>query len=211
MKIGGVIVAGGKATRMGGKEKLLLQLGGKSVLEIILPRVRPQVDSIAIDVRNSSRHEYASWLTQDVAILSDPFVGKVGPLGGIVGGLQWLTTLSQEFEWLATFPGDTPFLPRDLIPHLKSFLRPGSSRPVVARDQEGVQSLCALWPIGCLRDLRQGVQHGYLRSVRGTLDEFDALQCPFPFDRSFININTERDLAEAEGHIEEPPQMLSSK
>ena len=195
---------------MGGKEKLLLQLGGKSVLEVILCRVRPQVDAIAIDVPILSHHKYAPWQAQEVAILSDPFMGKVGPLGGVVGGLQWLTTQYKEFEWLATFPGDTPFLPHDLVSHLKSFLLPGSSRPVVAFGQERVQSLCALWPVTCLRDLSQGVQQGRLRSVRRALDEFGAIQCPFLSDRSFININTERDLAEAQSQIEEQPQMFST-
>ena len=210
MKIGGVIVSGGQAIRMGGKEKLLLQLGGKSLLEIILHRVHPQIDAIAIDVPILSYHKYAPWQAQEVAILSNPFLGKAGPLGGVIAGLQWLTAQKNEFEWLATFPGDTPFLPHDLIANLKSFLSPGSSRPVVAIGQEKVQSLCALWPVTCLRDLSQGVQQGRLRSVRQALDEFGAIQCPFQSDHSFININTERDLVEAQGLIEKYPQMLGA-
>jgi molybdenum cofactor guanylyltransferase len=210
MKIGGVIVAGGTATRMGRREKLLLQLGGRPLLDLILCRVCPQVDAIAIDVRYSSRHLYDAWRPREIAVISDPFSGQAGPLGGVVAGLLWLAGLGDEFEWLATFPGDTPFLPHDLVRELGSFLVRGSARPVVAIDQERVQSLCALWPATCLRDLGQGVRKGHLRSVRRALDEFDAIRCPVRSVHSFINVNTERDLADAGRLIEELPQMFNA-
>lgn len=202
-KIGGIIVAGGGAIRMNGIEKPLQLLAGRPILERIVERVRPQVDALAIDVRASSRALYDSWQTQNVAILSDAFDGRAGPLGGVIGGLEWLNSLGGEFEWLATFPGDTPFLSRDLVGKLRALATVEKPVPVVAGDGEQVQNLCALWPIVCLRELRKGVQDGRLRSVRRALDEFNAIQCPVSSQHVFTNINTERDLVDAERLIEQ--------
>ena len=198
-KIGGLIVAGGMGTRMGGREKPLLHLGDVPIVELILRRVRPQVDAIAIDVRPSSRNRYERWRVQGIPILSDPYCGAIGPLGGIAAGLTWLPTIGDAFEWLATVPGDAPFLPRDLVARLKSLALPGNARPVVAVDRERIQNLCALWPARCLPRLNQGIQTGRWRSVGRALEDFDAIHCPIDAgDHSFTNINTEGDLAQAE-------------
>ena len=202
-KIGGVIVAGGGATRMNGIEKPLRMLAGRPILERIVERVRPQVDELAIDVRASSRALYDSWPTQNVAILSDAFDGRAGPLAGVVGGLEWLNSLGGDFEWLATFPGDTPFLPHDLVRRLRALATVERPVPVVASDGEQVQNLCALWPVVCLSELRRGVQDGRVRSVRRALDELGAIQCPVSSQHVFTNINTERDLVDAERLIEQ--------
>lgn len=195
---------------MGGEEKLLLQLGGKSVLDLILDRVRPQVDNIAINVRNSSRGQYEGRLARGTPLISDPFAGVCGPLGGVVAGLSWLSDLGAEYDWLATFPGDTPFLPRDLVSRLKSFRQPESPRPVVAFGSERVQSLCALWPKILLQDLCRGIWMGRSRSVRNALEEFSTIRVPLGSAHSFINLNTKRDLADAERLIKKQPQMLSA-
>lgn len=183
---------------MGGTEKLLLRLGEASILETILRRVRHQVDRLAINVRPASRTQYEGCIEQHVAIISDPFRGTCGPLGGVVAGLRWLAGLGEDYQWLASFPGDAPFLPPDLVPLLSSVVSQGTSRPVVATDRERIQSLCALWPAACLHALSRGVRDGRLRSVRNALDEFGAIQYPVCTEHAFMNINTPRDLADAE-------------
>jgi len=197
-KCGGVIIAGGRATRMGGVEKPFLKLNGRTIIDKLLECVRPQVDALAIDVREPSRDRYHALQATGVRILSDPFRGEVGPLGGIIGGLRWLETLDGDFAWLATFPGDTPFLPRDLVDRLLASAREGKSKPVVAVDADGVQSLCALWPRCCLTDLTKCVTEAGLRSVRTALQLFDTISCEFHAQHAFTNINTEHDLADAE-------------
>lgn len=195
---------------MGGTEKLFLQVGGTSVLDLILARVGPQVDEIAINVRDASRALYEGRLARNIALISDPFAGACGPLGGVLAGLTWLSGLGQEFDWLATFPGDTPFLPRDLVSVLKSLRQPASPRPVVAFSSQRVQSLCALWPKILWRDLNQGIRQGHLRSVKAALDEFSAIRAPCGSAHSFINLNTKSDLVDAEYLAQKQLQMLST-
>ena len=198
MKIAGVIIAGGGGTRMGGREKLLIRIGRETLLEAILQRVVPQVDVIALNIRSSSAGQYGAALVQDIPILADPFDGAVGPLGGVIAGLSWATTLGEEFEWLASFPGDTPFLPVDLVATLFAAVASDPSRPAVAMDAEGIQSLCAMWPLNCLPKLHAGVAAGRFRSVHRTLESFDGIQCPFENRLAFFNINNPEDVRRAE-------------
>jgi len=198
IKCGGVIIAGGRAARMGGAEKPFLKLSGRPIIERLVERVRPQVDALAIDVREASRDRYQAWRAIGISILSDPFRGEAGPLGGIIGGLRWLETLGSDFEWLATFPGDTPLLPRDLVTRMRASAREGAPKPVVAVDGGEVQSLCALWPRSCLTGLTGHVMEKGVRSVRAALQLFDTISCEFLSQHAFTNINTEGDLADAE-------------
>jgi molybdopterin-guanine dinucleotide biosynthesis protein A len=207
MKIAGAIIAGGTASRMGGCDKLQLLLGSKTVLEELLAIVRPQVDALALDVGRDRERSYQALKSQGICLLSDPFDRTAGPLGGVVAGLAWLQTLPTDYEYLATFPGDCPFLPDDLVSRLATRLlgREGS-RPVVAFDGERVHGLCALWPRQMLLNLRHGVEIGTLRSVSRTLDAFGAVRCVIRND--FLNINTTQDLETARHRIREPARPI---
>lgn len=199
MKIAGAIVAGGSASRMGGAEKPLLPLGGTPLFDALLPRLRRQVDAIALNVRPQARARYRAWEDQGIPMLTDPYHGAVGPLGGVVAGLTWLATLGREYAWLATFPGDAPFLPDDLVERLTGAIPSGETpQPVVAFDGARIQSLCALWPRNCLGRLRQGIATENFRSVQRALDALGCIACFIDDRASFLNINTPDDLAEAE-------------
>ncbi len=202
MKTAGIIVAGGEGSRLGGRAKPLLCLGGSVLIERLIRCIRPQVDSLALNLRRGSEDRYAPWTQQGVSVVFDPDGERIGPLGGVLAGLRWLATLDEEFDRLATFPGDAPFLAPDLVPTLLSAARgSGFSRPTVAFDGEHVQSLCALWPRNSLARLERGIADGRYRSVRHTLEDFGALRCPVEDAGSFFNINTWDDLAAAEQQV----------
>jgi molybdopterin-guanine dinucleotide biosynthesis protein A len=119
-------------------------------------------------------------------ILPDLFAEQLGPLCGVVTGLSWC-----EADWLATFPCDTPFLPRDLVAQLA---RAAGPRPVVAK---GAQ-VCGLWPRSCLAQLRRGLESGALRSVIGAVEALGGATCEIAAPaHAFFNVNTKDDLAEA--------------
>jgi molybdopterin-guanine dinucleotide biosynthesis protein A len=105
--IAGLILAGGRATRMGGVDKPLLKLGERTLLDIVLERLRPQVAALAISA-NGDPGRYARF---GLPVLADEFLGR-GPLGGVLSGLGWAAGIGAEV--LLTVPGDTPFVPVDL-------------------------------------------------------------------------------------------------
>ena len=184
MTIAGIVLAGGASARMGA-HKPFLPFGGATLIEAVIARAGPQVDTLAIDVAPEMAETYRSRL-KDI-ILPDLFDETLGPLCGIVTGLMWAET-----EWLATFPCDSPFLPDDLVAQLAAHAETG---PVVAR---GAQ-VCGLWPKSCLARLKQGVEAGTLRSVLGAVEALGGRSVAIAADgNAFFNVNTPDELTLAE-------------
>jgi len=190
MSIAGLIVAGGQGRRIGGG-KPLLPFRGAMLLDAVIARARPQVDSLALNIPETDSALYQRFA---LPLLIDAVPGFRGPLSGVVAGLM---ALPPGTDWLASFPCDTPFLPRDLVARLAAS-RAGE-RPVFSQAGEEIHALCALWPRAALGKLRAGVEAGTLASVRRALAALEAIPVPMPAgDPGFFNINTREDLAEAE-------------
>lgn len=191
MKVDGVVVAGGGASRMGGLEKPLMLLGGQPLIDHVAGIVRPQVASLALNAKPAAGPLYRDTSLRDLPLLADSFGGEAGPLGGVLAGLEWAA--ANGTPWLATCPADTPFLPRDLVARLSAVAAEGV--PAVAVAGGHVQALCALWPAGAHARLAEGIAAGRYRSLWWTLEEFGAAHCHFEDEAAFFNVNTEEDLA----------------
>lgn len=182
---------------MGAPEKPLAPFRGATLLDAVVNVAQPQVSALAINIRADAEDAYADWRARGIACLHDPFSGNAGPLGGVVAGLEWAAEAGSA-QWLATFPADAPFLPRDLVARLAAVREPHAARPVVATSAAGIEGLCALWPLDCLPRLREGVEDGSFRSVWQTLAAFGAIHRSIDDPQAFFNVNTPADLAEAE-------------
>lgn len=193
-RVAGVIVAGGKGRRLGG-HKPLQTFGDGLLLDAVIARVRPQLAALALNVPPEEADLYRVRYGSALPRLFDPFDAKYGPLGGVLAGLEWAEA-GPAFDWLATFPCDTPFLPDDLVSQLLAASRPGA--PVMARVGEHTHGLCALWPAGSSPQLRGGIASGALRSMRSALEALAGNWCDIACDEdAFLNINTPEDLARA--------------
>lgn len=191
-RVAGIIVAGGEGTRLGG-QKPLQAFGQGVLLDAVIARVRAQVDALALNIPPAQAGLYRARYA--LPLLFDPFDSQCGPLGGIVAGLEWLEA-SQAFDWLASFPCDTPFLPNDLVSQLLADSRPGA--PAMAMVGECTHGLCALWPAGAGMRLRAGIANGALRSMTSALEALHGGYCEIACeDNAFMNINTPEDLAQA--------------
>ncbi len=189
MRISGAIIAGGKATRLGGS-KPLVPFAGATLLDAVIGRVRSQVDHLALNLPADT-----TAFPNDLPVLVDTTPGVVGPLAGIVAALEWAR--SAGVQWLASFPGDTPFLPHDLVAQLQ--IAAQSDVPVFAHDGTRAHYLCALWPGACLESLRAGVTSQAWRSLYRVHEELGAASCVVKAPpNAFFNVNTPEDLAEAE-------------
>ncbi len=182
MRIWGAILAGGASTRMGAHKPLLPFRRGK-LIDAVIVRAAPQVERLAIDVPADMAEHYPY-----TDVLPDLHAEKLGPLCGVVTALAWC-----EAEWLATFPCDTPFLPRDLVAQLAAKAR---DTPVVAAHEGRVHPICALWPKTALAGLRDEIAR--FRTMRTTLQAFGAVECEIAAaTHAFFNVNTPDDLDEA--------------
>ena len=189
----GVILAGGLARRMGGGDKPLRDLGGRPILAHVIARFGPQVEPLLLNANGDP----ARFSPFGLPVVADPLADHPGPLAGILAGLE--AAAAMGVEWVASVPGDGPFLPRDLVVRLQA-----------ARQAAGVQLACAesggfthppigIWPTALAADLRAALLAGERKIDRWTA-RHGCVAVPWPaepFD-PFFNANTADELAEAE-------------
>jgi molybdopterin-guanine dinucleotide biosynthesis protein A len=194
----GVILAGGQARRMGGGDKGRLMLGDQSLLSRVVYRLEPQVQKLALNA-NGDAQRFADF---DLPVLTDSIDGFVGPLAGVLAGLDWAA--DQGADTIVTAAADTPFFPCDLAVVLMQQAA-GMTHPLVlaaTADPERARNrhpTFGLWPVALRGDLRAALESG-LRKVVLWTDQHGARDALFPntpFD-PFFNVNTPEDLARAE-------------
>ncbi len=193
--IAGVILAGGKATRMGGGDKGLRGLGGTRLIDHVLTRLAPQCDRLAINA-NGAPERFAEFA---LPVLPDSMPDHPGPLAGVLAGLDWAA--AEGIDTIVTAAADTPFFPRDLVVRLRAAAGPEGLALAGSRDAEGKlwrHPTFGLWPVALRGDLRAALEGGLRKIVLWTdahqagLAEFPA----HPFD-PFFNVNRPEDLTEA--------------
>ena len=193
----GVILAGGLATRMGGGDKGLLPLGGRTLLGHVIDRLEPQVAGLALNA-NGDPARFARF---GLPVLPDSIEGYAGPLAGVLAGLDWAA--DQGAETIVTAAADTPFFPGDLVPQLL-LAAEGMEHPLALAatpDPERGMSwhpTFGLWPVALRDDLRAALRGG-LRKVVLWTEAHGAGQAVFPVGGidPFFNVNTPEDLERA--------------
>jgi molybdopterin-guanine dinucleotide biosynthesis protein A len=141
-EISGVVLAGGRATRLGGGDKPLRPLGGRPMLARILERLKPQVGNIAL----SANGDPARFAGYGLPVLADEEpAGQAGPLAGILSGMVWAKT--QGSRQMLTVAGDTPFFPLDLAARLAEARAGHADHIAVALSGGRRHPVFALWPV----------------------------------------------------------------
>lgn len=190
--ITGVILAGGQSRRMGGGDKCLLRLGDRSLLDLVVGRLRPQVDGIVLSV-NGDPGRFAM---VGLPAAPDPVPGYAGPLAGILGGLVWSREHATGAEWLLSVAADTPFFPEDLAACLVARAKEEGAQIAVAASGRRLHPVFGLWHHSLERDLREALLRRGVRRMHDWLQEHRWTQVEFaqqgPVD-PFFNINTPQD------------------
>jgi len=196
----GVILAGGRASRMGGGDKSLRPLAGRRVIDHVLERLRPQVERMALNV-NGDPERFAAF---DLPVIADSLAEFPGPLAGVLAGMDWAADAGAEH--ILTVAADTPFFPSDLLARL-SIAREAAGVPIALAATPGPDKIYrhptfGLWPVALREDLRRALKGG-LRKVVLWCDHHGCAEALFavdPFD-PFFNINRPEDLAQAEAMV----------
>ena len=192
----GLVLAGGLARRMGGGDKARIKIGGASILQRVLACLRPQCSGIIINANGDP----ARFADTGLPVVADSVPDFAGPLAGILAGLDWAAQNAPAVEWLASVPGDCPFLPKDLVARLHD-ARATSNVPLAcARSGEWRHPVVGLWPVKLREDLRHALVGEDLHKIELwtarhgiAIAEWAAV----PFD-PFFNVNTPKDVAQAE-------------
>ena len=188
MKVVAVIVAGGRSARMG-CEKTFEPVGGLSMLDRIISRLRPQVTKIAINANgNMERFQYTG-----LQVFADVRRGAATPLAGLHAALS--LAQAEAFDAVITAPSDTPFLPADLVSRL------AHAGPPAAIAASGGQAhyLTGLWSTALLPKVEKALDEPRPPRLQDLADRCGAVAVAWPvepFD-PFFNVNTPQELAEA--------------
>lgn len=198
-RVAGVILAGGRSSRMGGTDKALLPLAGETLLARAIARLAPQVSHIVISA-NGELNRFAQYA---LPVVADRAPDYPGPLAGILAGLEWVAANRPDIRRVVSVPTDTPFFPVDLVDR---FLAEPPRIPTlfVARSQSGVHPVVGMWTVEIAPELAKALAEGK-RKVGDWTRQQKAVEVVFPaaviggreVDPLF-NINRPEDLAEAE-------------
>ena len=191
----GLVLAGGRATRMGGGDKTLLKLGDTTILERVLTRIGPHCKAMVLNA-NGDPSRFAAF---GLPVVADEVPDFAGPLAGILAGLEWAAHEHPEIEWMASAPGDCPFLPPDLIPRLHEARNAEGKILACARSGEWRHPVVALWPVALRVDLRRALFDEDLHKIELFTGRYGVAVAEWP-DRPidpFMNVNKPEDLAAA--------------
>ena len=187
----GIILAGGQATRMGGGDKGLLDMGGQTLLARVIARLGPQAAGIALNANGDAARFEAFGLP----VLPDSVAGFPGPLAGVLAGLDWAA--QQGADAIVTVAADTPFFPLDLVDRLQATADGMDNPLVLAATPDGRQPTFGLWPVALRDDLRAALADGLRKIVMWT-DGHGGRQAMFDDPgEPFFNVNTPDDLVYA--------------
>jgi molybdopterin-guanine dinucleotide biosynthesis protein A len=189
-----VILAGGRAIRMGGEDKGLILLRNRPMIEWVLDRLSPQVSKIVISA-NRNKAQYA---TYGHPILSDSVGDFLGPLAGIAAGLAQADT-----PWLVSVPCDSPLIPLDLVGRLYDRVVQGGVRAGAAHDGQRLQPVFTLLHRDLYCNLVSYLQGGE-RKIDRWLEENAFLSVDFSdCQEMFSNINSPVDLKAATTRLQQ--------
>ncbi len=193
-----VLLAGGLARRMGGGDKPLKILAGRSLFDRVAARVRPQVHAMALNA-NGDPARFAGWTGP---IVPDTVGGNPGPLAGVLAGMRWARHVYPALPDLLSVPTDTPFLPPDLVSRLRA-ARLAADVPIACAVSGGrAHPVIALWPVA-LADALEAALHGGARRIGEWMRQFGVAEAVFDTADGdpFFNVNTVAELAEAEAML----------
>jgi molybdopterin-guanine dinucleotide biosynthesis protein A len=194
--VAGVILAGGRARRMGGGDKCLHRLGGKTILEHVIDRARPQVSRLVLNA-NGDPGRFAEF---GLPVAGDVIGGFAGPLAGILTGLEWARGHAPDCPWVASFATDTPFLPEDFVPRMLAAVTQANADIACAASGGRSHPVFGLWPVRLAGELRRALADEDIRKIDLWTARYSLVTVEFraePRD-PFFNVNRPNDLAVAE-------------
>jgi molybdopterin-guanine dinucleotide biosynthesis protein A len=191
----GCILAGGLARRMGGGDKPLRLLAGRPMLDHALGRLAPQVAAMVLNANGDA----ARFGAYGLPVVADGLPDHPGPLAGILAALDWCATHRPDLDWVVSVPGDSPFIPDDLVERLHA-VRAAAGVPLACARSDGqAHPPVGLWPVGLHAELRAALLAGERKIDRWTA-RYGCAHADWPAAPvdPFFNANAPEDLAEAE-------------
>ncbi|QOZ27758.1 molybdenum cofactor guanylyltransferase MobA [Bradyrhizobium sp. CCBAU 51753] len=194
--IPGVLLAGGLARRMGGGDKPMRTIGGRTILERVIARLQPQCSELILNA-NGDPARFASF---GLPVIADTVADFPGPLAGILAALDWVAANRPDVALVLSAAADCPFLPRDLVARLHQALIEQNAQLAVAASDGQSHPVIGLWSVALRSELREALVVEDVRKIDRWTARYRLATVNWPATPldPFFNANTMDDIAEAE-------------
>jgi molybdopterin-guanine dinucleotide biosynthesis protein A len=201
----GLVLAGGLARRMGGGDKALIEIGGVTILDRVLARLRPQCSGLIINANGDPRR-FAPF---GLPVIPDDVPDFAGPLAGVLAALDWAAANVSAIEWVVSVPGDCPFLPKALVARLHAARIAGNNMLACAKSGDWRHPVVGLWPVSLRADLRHALVNEHLHKIEVWTSRHGIAIAEWPDQPvdPFFNVNTPEDRDRADALAKEHPDI----
>jgi molybdenum cofactor guanylyltransferase len=194
--IPGILLAGGLARRMGGGDKPMRSIAGRTILDRVIARLGPQCDGLILNANGDP----ARFAACGLPVIADQVKDFPGPLAGILAGLDWIAAHRPGVNWVLSAAADCPFLPRDLVARLERARTEENAQLAVASSGGQTHPVIGLWSVALREELRHALVVEDVRKVGSWASRYSRATVSWPTEPldPFFNANTSDDIARAE-------------
>ncbi len=188
-----VVLAGGKSKRFG-EDKNQIKLGEKTLLEHVLFKINNEFEEILI----VSSHNIEVKKSENITVIPD-CLDDFGPLAGVLSSMKWVKKNKKQYNWVATFPSDTPFFEISIIEEYKKRININDSSLYFIKSNNKRHNIFGLWSINLLDVLENDLKNNNFRKVEDWADKIGVKTIDIEVNEfdPFFNINTKEDFEKA--------------
>ena len=193
----GVVLAGGKSKRFG-DDKTTAKLGNKSLIDHTIEKIEKKFDEILI-ISNNEKHIS---IKKNVFSTKDLIEGHLGPLVGVLSAMEWIKKHKKNYNWMATFPCDTPFFDENLVDKIMNCPKHSSKKLFFIKSGNRRHNIFGLWSLELKETLLEDINNGH-RKVEEWANKVgsEIIEIDDKNEYNFLNINTKEDLEKAKNKI----------
>ena len=188
----GVVLAGGKSQRFG-EDKSQVKLGDKILIDYILSEIIDEFNEVLVVSNNSINFRKSKKISQ----IQD-FKKDLGPLGGVLTAMKWVKDNNKDYQWISTFPVDTPFFKNQILKDFLQNINQEKDKLFFIKSNNTRHNIFGIWSIDLIDKLEEDLIRGE-RKVEFWANSVGVKNIEMEFDNKdpFFNINTKEDLKKA--------------
>ena len=195
-KILGTVLAGGKSVRLG-MDKSQVKLADKLLIDYILFEIIEEFKEILIVANKSIDFQKSN----KISVIED-FKKDLGPLGGVFTAMKWIKDNNKDYQWVSTFPTDSPFFKNKILKDFFNEIHPGESKLFFIKSNNTRHNIFGLWSLELMNKLEEDLNKGERKvEVWANSVGVKVINMDFEKDDPFFNINTKEDLEKAKAKI----------
>jgi molybdopterin-guanine dinucleotide biosynthesis protein A len=192
----GAVLAGGKSQRFG-QDKSQVKLNGKLLIDYILSEIIDEFEEILIV--SNKQIKFKNY--ENITLIND-FKKDQGPLGGVLSAMKWAKEKNNKYEWISTFPVDTPFFKKEILQKFLSEINLEESKLFFIKSNNTRHNIFGIWSIDLMKKLEEDLNEGQRKvEVWANSVGVKVINMEFINKDPFFNINTKEDLEKAEEKI----------